>query len=448
MKILLCVLSNDNFIHYFPLGIAYLASVLRDNKHSVTIYNQDVHHYSEEHLTKYLDNHKFDLVAVGAISGYYPYRRLLKVAEAINKSINRPFFLLGGHMPSASPEYFLEKTKADCVIVGEAELTILRLLSDLENKKPTDKILLGELVSNLDAIPFPAYNMFMIEYYRLQRFPNINNNEFSMSVITGRGCNFKCTFCFRLTPGIRLRSIDSIVAEIKFLKAKYNISYIDFADDLTFASKQRTTELCEAFIKHDLNIKWRCEGRLNYTDLDILRLAKRAGCVFINYGIEALDDKVLANMKKALTVSQIINGVEATIKAEISPGLNVIFGNIGDNKETIKKAVEFLVKYDDGSQVRTIRPVTPYPGCELFKTAQERRLIIDAADFYENKHVNSDLITCNFTELSDQEFYSCLYRANFELLHNYYKNKIYSTEKQLKQLYIEKNINFRGWRHQ
>ena len=124
-----------------------------------------------------------------------------------------------------------------------------------------------------------------------------------------------------------------------------------------------------------------------------------------------------------------------------------MFGNIGDNKETLKKDVDFLVKYDDGCQIRTISPVQPYPGCELFETAKKKGLVKDTADFYENKLKNSDLLSINFTELSDDEFYKALYSANFTLLHNYFKNKTFSAEKQLKKLYIERNASFRGWRH-
>jgi radical SAM superfamily enzyme YgiQ (UPF0313 family) len=447
MKILLCVLSNQNYISYLPLGVAYIASVLRNNNHEVTIYSQDIHHYPEEHLTTYLNENKFDVVGVGAISGYFPYRKLLQASEAINRSINRPFFILGGHMPSANPQYFLKKTGTDCVIRGEAFISFVEILNMISRKEEVPNVVEGKLINDLDYLPFPAYDMFLMEYYRLQRYPHIKNNEFSVSMITGIGCNFRCTFCQRIVPGIRLRSVNSIVEEIKLLKKNYNISYIDFADDLTFASKQRTAELCETFIKNDLNIKWRCEGRLNYVDSDILKLVKKAGCVFINYGIEALDDKVLAGMNKALTVSKIINGVEATLNEGISPGLNVLWGNLYDTPETLKKAVEFLLKYDDGAQVRTIHPVIPFPGTELFETAKEKGLLKDTEDFYEKKHTNSDLLTVNFTELTDEEFYKELYKANFQLLHNYNKNRLYDYEKQLKNIYLTKDVSFRGFTH-
>ena len=74
----------------------------------------------------------------------------------------------------------------------------------------------------------------------------------------------------------------------------------------------------------------------------------------------------------------------------ISPGLNFIFGNKGDNKETIKSTVDFMLKYDDFAQKRTIRPVTPYPGSPLYYDAIEMGLLDKdnpAEDFYERKHL-------------------------------------------------------------
>jgi radical SAM superfamily enzyme YgiQ (UPF0313 family) len=440
MKILLIAIDSFAYLPHFPLGIGYLASVLRNNNHEVFIYNQDIHHYPEEHLTRLLDRVKFDVVCCGGVAGYYPYKKILKISEAINKSKQRPKFILGGHMVSADPQYFLDKTGCDVIVKGEGEIAILEALTSNE------KVIEKPLIQNLDTIPSPAYDLFPIEVYRLRRPPNCQPEDFSMSVITGRGCSFKCTFCMRLTPGIRLRSIPSIIEEIKFLKRNYRINYIDFEDDLTMTSKARMNELCEAILKNNLNIKWYCEGRLNFVDKEILNTMKSAGCVFINYGIESLDNEVLKNMNKALTKDIIIRGIELTKKVGISAGLNIMFGNMSDTLTTLRESVEFLLKYDDHSQIRTISPVQPYPGCELFNTAIKQGLLKDIADFYENKHVNSDLLSVNFTELSDQEIYRALYMANFELLNNYYKSKIYGVEKQLKELYINKNVLFRGWR--
>jgi radical SAM superfamily enzyme YgiQ (UPF0313 family) len=211
-------------------------------------------------------------------------------------------------------------------------------------------------------------------------------------------------------------------------------------------SVERTETLCKAFIKARIGVKWYCNGRLNYATPDVLKLMKKAGCIFINYGIEAMDDTVLKNMKKGLRTKQVIKGIEATLDAGISPGFNILWGNIGDNKETLKKGVDFLIKYDRGAQLRTIRVVTPYPGSPLYYDAIEKGFLKDCEDFYENKHTNSDLLSANFTELSDEEVHQSLYEANVKLLENYYeKSKDYAIE-QAKKIFLEKDSGFRGFR--
>ena len=460
MKILLVVYDNDSYIHWFPQGLAYIAAVLERRGDEVVIYNQDIHHYPDEHLTNFLNTRKFDVIGVSVIAGYYQYRKLLRISEAVNNSSQRPFYIIGGHGPSPEPEYFLKKTGADVIVRGEGEVTIVELLAALEKCKPLDTIsgiafikngntiVTAErpLVKDIDTLPLPAYHLFPIEYYRLIRMPHVNNSGFVMPILSGRGCTFKCNFCYRMDEGFRPRSSSSIIEEIMLLKKNYGITYIAFGDELLMSSIQRTVMLCEEFIKADLNISWDCNGRLNFANPNVLDLMKKSGCVFINYGIEALDDKILKNMNKCLTVSQIIKGIEATLKAGISPGFNIIFGNIGENKETLRKGVEFLLKYDDGSQLRTIRPVTPYPGSPLYYYAIEKGLLKDCEDFYERKHINSDLLSVNFTDLSDAEFHEALFEANSRLISNYFQHKTEGLISQARELYLEKNAAFRGFR--
>ena len=460
MKILLVVYDNDSYMNWFPQGLAYIAAVLIRKGYKVTIYNQDKFHYPDEHLTNYLDINKFDVVGVGVIAGYYQYKKLLKISEAINKSKNRPFYVIGGHGPSPEPEFFIKKTKADTVVMGEGELTIVELMETLASNGSLDRVdgiaysdgekvkinKRRQLIKDIDTIPFPAYEQFPMDFYRLLRTPYSNNNEFVMPILSGRGCTFECTFCYRLDAGFRPRSNESIIEEIKLLIKDYQIKGFIFSDELLMSSVKRTSSLCEDIISADLNIKWSCNGRLNYAKKDLLKLMKRAGCVFVNYGIEAMDDQVLKNMKKGLTTEQIVKGVEATLDAKISPGLNIIFGNLGDNKETLNKGVEFLLKYSDCSQLRTIRPVTAYPGSPLYYYAIEKELLKDCEDFYENKHINSDLVAINFTDLSDEEFHHCLLDANKRLLTHFYQNKLADAINEAERLYLKKDTNFRGFR--
>lgn len=461
MKVLLVVYDNDSFIHFFPQGLAYLAAVLRKEGYNVTIYNQDIHHYPDNHLTAYLDDNHFDVIGVGVIAGYYQYQKLLRISKSIEKSKHRPaHYIIGGHGPSPEPGYFLKKTGADIVVMGEGEATILELLTALGKHesmqsikgiayKDGGQVIVNprrELIQDVDSIPWPAYDLFPIELYRLIRMPHVANNEFVLPLLSGRGCTFNCNFCYRMDKGFRPRSADAIVEEIQFLQKEYWISYILFSDELLMSSPERTAELCQAFIKADLNIKWDCNGRLNYAKPEILKLMKRAGCVFINYGIEAFDDAVLSKMNKALTTNQITRGIDATLAAGISPGLNILFGHIGDTKETLRAGVEFLLKYDDGAQMRTIRPVTPYPGSPLYDSAIEKGLINDIDDFYTNKHLNSDLFAANFTHMTDEELYEEIANANTMLVENYFENKKKNIKDQIKHLYHDRDVSFRGFR--
>ena len=345
--------------------------------------------------------------------------------------------------------------------IGEGEITFVELLDAFAGKRPlasVDGIAFidengsyvrtkpRELIQNIDTIPMPAYDLFDMTYYTMLRLPNIKANERAIPMLSGRGCTFACNFCYRMDKGFRPRSAEGIIEEIRHVKEKYHVSYIGFSDELLMSSKERTLELCEAFLEADLNIKWDCNGRLNYADKNVLQKMKDAGCVFINYGIESLDDETLRVMHKGLTRSMIVRGVENTLEVGISPGLNIIYGNINEPLSAIDDAVEFLLKYDDHAQLRTIRPVTPYPGSELFDYAVEKGLVKDAEDFYENKHLNSDLLAVNFTKYSDDEIYQKLYEANMKLISRYMEVNQAAMERVCRDLYYNKNDTFRGFR--
>jgi len=462
MKILLVVYDNDSHISFFPLGTAYIASACRNAGHEVEIYSQDVYHWPESHLTDLLDKKRFDAVGIGTIGGYYQYRKLLKISVAINSSRQRPFFVLGGHGPSPEPEYFLKKTGADAVVLGEGEETIKELLNALENKgnlaevkglaftdSAEKKFVITserELAKNISDAPLPAWDLFPMEHYVLRRFANTAGSDRSMCLISGRGCSFRCNFCYRMEKGLRIREPESIIEEIKLLKERYAVNYLFFADELLMNSENRVESLCNAFLKEKLNVKWNCEGRLNYAKLPLLKLMKKAGCVFINYGIESMDDKALKTMRKALTVKQIIEGIENTLAAGISPGLNIIFGNIGETADILKKDVGFLLKYDDHAQMRTIRPVTPYPGSPLYYYAIEKGMLEGPEDFYERKHVNSDLISVNFTNMPDNEVHRLLFEANRILIRKYHSDQQKKIIETARKLYLDGNVSFRGFR--
>ena len=465
-KVLFVVYDNGSYDNIFPMGFGAIGGVLKKDGHEISVWNQDIHHWPDEYLKVYLDENKFDVVILSVIAGYWQYQKMKSLSKAINNSKHRASlkYIMGGYGPTPEPEFFLKKSGADVVCLGEGEITVSKLLKAFENNEPLSKVPgiawledqklkqtpRAPLIQDLDSLPLPPYELFPMEIYRFMRMPNSKSTDFVFPLMSARGCSFKCTFCYRMDPGYRQRNPKALLDEVEMLHRDYGITYFAFQDDLLMSSVVHTEEVCKEFLRRNLPVVWSCNGRLNYCSEELLQLMKDAGCVFINYGIESMDQKVLNNMKKGLRPEIIERGIEDTLKVGISPGLNFIFGNKGDNKETIKKTVDFLIKYDDFAQKRTIRPVTPYPGSPLYFDAIEMGLLDKdnpAEDFYERKHLNSDLICCNFTELSDEEFYECLRWANTTLMKNYYDQQRNTTLAQIDYLYKEKDVTFRGFRH-
>jgi radical SAM superfamily enzyme YgiQ (UPF0313 family) len=434
---LLISYDNGSNIPFPPLNLAYLSASLRRSGWDVEIWHQDIHHWPDEAITPEIEAGGYDLVGLGTVAGYYQHAKALSLSRAINSCKNRNSFkyVLGGHGPGASPEYFLEKCGADHVIVGDGEEAILNLDAPIING--------GRCKPDF----WPAYERFPIDIYRLHRFPNSAPTDFTMPMLSARGCPFKCAFCYRMTPGYFQRDVKDVLEELTYLHNTFGVQHVQFADELLMSSKDRAVEFSEAIIALPFKIKWDCNGRLNYADPEVLKIMKKSGCNYVNYGVEALSDEVLQKMNKKLTVETITKGVEATIEAGLTPGLNIMWGNPGDDTETLRRAVDFLMRYDGISELRTIRPVTPYPGSQLFEMACDEGMIEDSADFYERKHVNSDLFTVSFMDgISPKEADMHLFRANERLLSAYYMRCAAASSARAKAFYTGADSTFRGFR--
>jgi len=249
-----------------------------------------------------------------------------------------------------------------------------------------------------------------------------------------------------MREGFFERSIPAIMDEIRWLYSHFQITHFQFADELLMSSVNRTEDICLAISQLPFKIKWDCNGRLNYAKSPLLRLMKTSGAQYVNYGIESLNQTVLNQMGKGLTLDQIHSGVEETLKAGLSPGLNLLWGFPGEGVGDLKEAVRFLKEFDPAHELRTIRPVTPYPGTPLYKKAIEMGLIQGPEDFYERKHKNSDLFTVNFMDMPIEDAHKHLYDANLELMDDFLSKRGLKNKKMAYKLYYEGDKNFRGFR--
>jgi len=436
VNILLINYQQNGLTGWFPQALAAIAS--GQNNCEVIDYTVSKN-FRQYDLTAFLNKNHFDVIGISSCAGYHEYAEYNKIAQAVNKSNSRKefWFIAGGAMFTSEPEYFLDKFGLDSVMFGDGELL---------GEPPYDPLhKLG--MGALDEYEMPAYSSFDIGHYRLMRMPNIQTNEYCLPILSSRGCTNKCSFCYRQDKGIRFRDIKNVVKEIEYLKRYYQISYFAFADELALATKRRAIELAEALMP--LKIHYDMNARLDWIGKDsseVLTILKKSGLIFLNFGVECYDNKVLAEMNKNLTEEQIVKGLEATLEAGISPGVNIIFGFPSDTPETLTKSLELLAKYDDESQLRTIRPVCAYPGTELYHKAIKEEKCNGPEDFYNNLCRNSDLLGINFTSLSDEDFHAYLKDANSFMIKRYFEKQKERWLKDCENLYDNQNANFKGYR--
>jgi radical SAM superfamily enzyme YgiQ (UPF0313 family) len=443
------VYQEDN---HFPLGPGYLATIVRNAGYDVDILCADVFHYSDEEIAAHIDKTKPDLIFLGFLSARY-VRTVKPLCYAINAVKDKAWLVLGGHGASATPEFILEDTKADCVIVGEGENTILELISQRKVNDAPNKRIFISTIPRIDDLPMAAYDLFPIEKYVTSIKPmRSSQSDKVIGIITSRGCVGKCSFCHRLEKGIRFRDIHDVIDEIEHLYKTYNVNYFMFHDEMFVGSISRLLEFKDELVTRNINIKYSCSARADSITPEKLILLKETGCQFINVGFESTNKQVLRTMGKLTPPEKNEYAAQLIKDSGMGLGINILWNCEGDTAQTLKDNVEFIKKYNTYDQIRTIRPLTPYPGCPLYNKLINSNVWKSPQDFYDN-FKNSDLIMHNFTNIPTDKMYELLFEANKELIidHARHTNMPDDECKRLINnfdlLYFENNINFNGARH-
>ncbi|UUX91674.1 B12-binding domain-containing radical SAM protein [Methanoplanus endosymbiosus] len=236
------------------------------------------------------------------------------------------------------------------------------------------------------------------------------------------------------------------------MNEKYGVSFFAMNDELFLSSKKRLFEFKESLEQNDLSIKYECQARVDIFDDEIAQCLKDSGCTFVNFGMESADQNVLDLMNKRTTVKQNTDAAKIARKHNIAYGLNILWGNLGDTEKSLKEDLQLIKDYNVYSQLRTIKPPTPYPGCDLYYEAINRNLLKGPDDFF-NKFKNIDLMLVNFTDIPEEKFYSLLFEANKELIYDHFE-KTEGDKKEAEEmiqtyhdLYFKGDVSFRGARH-
>jgi radical SAM superfamily enzyme YgiQ (UPF0313 family) len=192
-----------------------------------------------------------------------------------------------------------------------------------------------------------------------------------LQLMATRGCPYGCIFCgwpqmIYRGPKYRVRTAKDVADEIKanLLKVPYKSFYID--DDTVNIRKAYVLELARAIKEAGLDkIPWGTMGRADLMDDEMLAALKDAGLFSIKYGVETADQNLLNEIKKNISITEVIDGIERTKKFGIKVHLTFTFGLPSDTPETIERTIQLACRLPVDTVQFSI--TTPYPGTEMYR---------------------------------------------------------------------------------
>lgn len=419
MRALLVQLPHENRIPtLFPIGMANIATALSEVGVESEMLDIFALNYSREDVVEYLRKSQWDLIGINAFSTQYPWAKWM--ADEAKRLHPRALIIMGGPLATFNAKVVLEKTNTDICVISEGEETIKDVVRNLGDFAKIDGICFKsnagkiietsqrQYIQDLDTIPFTNYEIFPMDVYFKSMGLGVPDVK-TINIFSSRGCPYKCNFCSRTFKGTRLRKIDKIIEEIGILRDKYGIGGVAFGDELVLVSKKRGYELCEKI--KPLKVYWNCQGRANIVDLELLKAMKAAGCVNVGYGVESGSQKILDKMNKRVTVKQNELAITNTLKAGMTPIVQMIYGYPGEDPETIRETVEFFDRahfyppYCYGEAHVSL--MTPLPGSPVYEEIlNDGRIKSEEAYLLglEQGYYIGAPLQINLTQFHDDEF--------------------------------------------
>ena len=415
-----------------PLGIAYIAAVLEKAGYEVSILDAFIEGWDRsERITpeKLLVGISFDEIRlrieklnpdlVGITSMFTSQRKNVhQIAKIVKEiSINIPVIVGGAH-PSAATSSVIQDKNIDFAVLGEGENSILPLFDAIENNLDfsklngiaylddnSDEIIIdkSEQIEDLDTIPFPARHLLpMDKYFEAGiRHGGENKGEKALSMISSRGCQYKCNFCTAFvvfTRRPRMRSAQNVIEEIKQLISVYGIDEIWFEDDQHLAKRNRTIELLDAL--KEFNLEWDTPNGISPWLLteEIIKKMSESGCYRVNLAIESGVQEVLDDIiNKPVNLSKIQDLIVLIKKYNMSYETFLVLGNISRDKvetlDQIKQSFKFMRKI---KVIPHVSLLTAYPGSPVLEIAEEKGYLIE--------NFSWDDLVINTSQLTTEEW--------------------------------------------
>jgi anaerobic magnesium-protoporphyrin IX monomethyl ester cyclase len=372
---------------YPPLGTLYAASFMRERGFDVALFDAMLAE-SEQEWTDALERSRPSYAIIYEDNfNYLSKMCLLRMRQAAFTMIGMArergctVIVAGSDATDHAQKYLA--AGAQYVLQGEGEETLAELMDYLcgtSERSLADIVGLvypdpesGATIHNprrpdikdLDALPFPAWDLVDIERY--QEIWRERHGYYSMNMVTTRGCPFHCNWCAKPIWGQRYnaRSPENVAAELKWLKETFQPDHIWFVDDIMGLKPRWMDRFADLVEEMDARLPFKALNRadllLRGNTVDALR---RAGARTVWIGAESGSQSVLDAMEKGTQVEQIREAAARLRAAGIEVGFFLQFGYPGETRADIEQTLKLVrdAKPDDiGMSVSY-----PLPGTKFY----------------------------------------------------------------------------------
>jgi len=342
------------------LGVLYIAAYLRE--HGVEVAVSDLCGVPEE----YWQIAEGDIYGISLTTPQFHLARA--VAERLRARQPECTIVMGGYHPTAMPDFTLENTAADYVVVGDGEETMLAMARGVF---PEERVVRPPMIEDIRRMPWPARDL--IDIYQYQKIgtnavvgAGATREEY---LITSRGCPFKCGFCAQMAISgfkVRYRDEEDVVAEMRHLLERYKVNRFYMFDDIFIIDRKQVFRLCDAFegllAEHDFD--WHCLARTDVFHPDIFPRMFEVGCRQVTFGIEHASDTILKRIEKHTTRAENERSIRAAKEAGMRVRAQMIVGLPGETRETVEEVATFMK--ESSADSFGVHIFVPLPGSPIW----------------------------------------------------------------------------------
>jgi len=366
-------------MRFLPIGLGYLQAVLKPQGYPCRLGN--LSGKTRKEVLAYLREQNPAVVGVSMFT--FNRKRSFELLQWAREACPQAVLLAGGPHPThLAEEVFADCPALDAIVKGEGEVPLLEVVRRLGagrdwREAPGLITRLGETpspapIEDLDALGTPA------EHLEADFLDDIGQLAY---LCTSRGCPATCNFCN--TPefwgtSIRFRSPQAVLQEMTLLNRRHGLTYFSFRDDTFTANRGRILSLMEGIQGSGLHPLWNCQSRVNLVDEDRLVAMKRAGCEFMQFGVEHASPEVLKLLDKGTNLKQVDNALSLVRRVGMNLGIYLITGIPGETWADVELSAD-LIRRTRPHDVQ-ISPLALYPGTRLFDRYREEGRI--APDYF------------------------------------------------------------------